>query len=207
MAEQEGLESLRNVMLQGKIAADVLSIMAQGRSLTDWHARHGFCAQCGNKTEMSDAGYRRHCPACKADHFPRTDPVVIMAVRHEGKILLGRQKAWDPGMYSALAGFMEPGETFEQAVAREVFEESGVRLGKVSYVASQPWPFPSSLMMGAVAEAASTELNVDEAELETARWFSFAEIRQMLEHKHPEGLTASNPYAIAHHVIEAALII
>jgi NAD+ diphosphatase len=207
VAEAPNLRSIRDLMRNGELPPDLLSIVAQGRSLSNWHARHGFCANCGAATEMSDAGYRRHCPSCKADHFPRTDPVVIMAVRHGEKILLARQKAWEPGMFSAVAGFMEPGETMEQAVAREVFEETGIVVGKVTYVASQPWPFASSLMIGAIAEAKDTKITMDEVELEHARWFSFAEVRQMLDHSHPEGLTASHPYAIAHHVIEAALVI
>jgi NAD+ diphosphatase len=207
ITQAEGLRSIRDLMRNGELPPDVLSIIAQGRSLTHWHARHGFCSNCGAKTEMADVGYRRHCPSCMADHFPRTDPVVIMAVRYGGKILLARQKAWDPGMFSAVAGFMEPGETIEQAVAREVFEETGIEVDKVTYIASQPWPFPSSLMIGAVAEAKDTKITMDEAELEQARWFSFAEVRQMLVREHAEGLTASHPYAIAHHVIEAALII
>ncbi len=206
VGEDSALKPLRDIMRNGELRPDLLSIMAQGRSLTHWHAKHGFCAVCGHKTEMSDAGYRRHCPSCKADHFPRTDPVVIMAVRHGQKILLARQKSWDTGMYSAVAGFMEPGETLEQAVAREVFEETGIVVGKVTYVASQPWPFPSSLMIGAIAEAQDTQINLDQVELEHARWFSFDEIKLMLQRKHPEGLSASHPYAIAHHVIEAALI-
>lgn len=207
IAEGENLRPIRDIMRNGELPPELLSIIAQGRSLTNWHARHGFCANCGAKTEMADAGYRRHCPSCKADHFPRTDPVVIMAVRHSGKILLARQKSWDPGMFSAVAGFMEPGETIEQAVAREVLEETGIEVSKVTYIASQPWPFASSLMIGAVAEAKETKITMDEVELEQARWFSFAEVRQMLVRQHPEGLTASHPYAIAHHVIEAALAI
>lgn len=206
IAPTDNLKPIRDIMRNGELPADLLSIIAQARSLTHWHARHGFCAVCGAKTEMSDAGYRRHCPSCKSDHFPRTDPVVIMAVRHGHKILLARQKAWEAGMYSAVAGFMEPGETLEQAVAREVFEETGLIVDKVTYVASQPWPFPSSLMIGAIAEAQDTTINVDEVELEHARWFSFDEVRQMLTRTHPDGLSASHPYAIAHHVIEAALI-
>lgn len=207
VTEGTTLRPIRDLMRNGELPPGLLSIIAQGRSLTYWHARHGFCANCGAKTEMADAGYRRHCPSCKADHFPRTDPVVIMAVRHAGKILLARQKSWEPGMFSAVAGFMEPGETIEQAVAREVFEETGIVVGKVTYIASQPWPFASSLMIGAVAEANESKITMDEAELEQARWFSFAEVRQMLAHNHAEGLTASHPYAIAHHVIEAALAI
>ncbi|WP_196503740.1 NAD(+) diphosphatase [Aestuariivirga litoralis] len=201
----EPLTALRPLMLSNMLSREELSIVAQARSLVHWHERHGFCANCGHATQMSDAGYRRHCPSCKTDHFPRTDPVVIMAVRHGDNILLGRQKAWAPGMYSCVAGFMEPGETLEQAVAREVFEETGVVVGKVTYVASQPWPFPSSLMIGCIAETDQAEIIVDEKELENARWFSRAEVGLMLEQKHPEKLTASMPHAIAHHVMSIAL--
>ncbi len=201
----DALSPLRPLISSGALSAEELTILAQARSLIHWHERHGFCANCGVKTEMQDAGYRRHCQACGADHFPRTDPVVIMAVRHEGKILLGRQKAWAEGMFSALAGFMEPGETIEQAVAREVAEEAGIKVGKISYITSQPWPFPANLMIGCVADATTTDIKVDEKELEQARWFSSAEIKLMLNRKHPENLYASNPYAIAHAVIKAAL--
>jgi NAD+ diphosphatase len=205
-AKTEGeMQPLRPLMMSHVVTQEKLSIMAQARSLLHWHERHGFCAVCGHKTEMADAGYRRHCPSCMSDHFPRTDPVVIMAVRHSGKLLLGRQKSWAPGMYSAIAGFMEPGETMEQAVAREVKEETGIVVGKVHYIATQPWPFPASLMIGCVAEAASEAISLDDQELEAARWFDFADVRLMLEHKHPSGLHASHPWAIAHTVITAAV--
>ncbi|WP_341705488.1 NAD(+) diphosphatase [Ferrovibrio sp.] len=164
------------------------AILAQARSLVDWHQRHGFCAQCGSPTAMTEGGYSRRCEseACKAQHFPRTDPVVIMlAVRRDAQtgqdmVLLGRQAHFPPGMYSALAGFMEPGETMEEAVRREIMEEAGVATGAVRYIASQPWPFPASLMLGCVAEAADAAITVDKAELEEARWFSRDEIAQML---------------------------
>ncbi len=199
------MSPIRPLITESDISPDHLSIVAQARSMLHWHAKHGFCANCGAKTAMADAGYRRHCAVCAIDHFPRTDPVAIMAVRHGDKILLGRQKAWAPGMFSALAGFMEPGETIEQCVAREVFEEAGISVGKITYVTSQPWPFPANLMIGCIAEATSTEIKVDEKELEVARWFSRDEINLMLQRKHPENLYASNPYAIAHAVIMAAL--
>ena len=205
-ANAEGeMQPLRPLMMAHIVTREKLSIIAQARSLLHWHEKHGHCANCGAQTQMADAGYRRICAACKTEHFPRTDPVVIMAVRHNDKILLGRQKAWTAGQYSAIAGFMEPGETMEQAVAREVLEETGIKVGKVNYVASQPWPFPSSLMIGCVAEAENTTIILDEKELEAARWFDFADVRLMLEHKHPSGLHASHPWAIAHTVIEAAL--
>ena len=203
---ENAMSPIRPLITESDVLPEHLSIVAHARSMLHWHSKHGFCANCGAKTTMADAGYRRHCAVCKIDHFPRTDPVAIMAVRHGDKILLGRQKAWAPGMFSALAGFMEPGETIEQCVAREVFEESGIRVGKITYVTSQPWPFPTNLMIGCIAEATSTEIKVDEKELELARWFSHDEINLMLQHKHPENLYASNPYAIAHAVINAALV-
>jgi NAD+ diphosphatase len=199
------MQALRPLMMGHTLPRETLSILAQARSLVHWHEKHGFCAACGQKTEMSDAGYRRHCASCKTDHFPRTDPVVIMAVRRGQHILLGRQKSWAAGMYSAIAGFMEPGETIEQAVAREVREETGIIAENVSYVASQPWPFPSSLMIGCIAHARSETISLVDQELENARWFGFDEVRLMLAGKHPEGLHASHPWAIAHSVISAAL--
>jgi len=156
-----------------QLAPPEAAILAQARSLTDWHQRHGFCAKCGAPTEMREAGYSRHClnPACNAQHFPRTDPVVIMLAVDGPNILLGRQRQFLPGVYSALAGFMEPGESIEEAVRRELHEEAGIRTGAVRYIASQPWPFPSSLMIGCVAETLDANLSVDMNELEDARWF------------------------------------
>lgn len=196
---------LRRLMLEGRIAAGELSILAQARALLHWHRSHGFCAACGTASVMVDGGYRRSCPSCGVDHFPRTDPVVIIAVRRQGQVLLGRQASWPAGMYSTLAGFMEPGETIEDAARREVAEESGIRVGAISYVASQPWPFPASLMIGLVGEAESAAITVDPKELETARWFGPDEVRLMLDGRHPDGLTASRPQAIAHQLIRAAL--
>lgn len=198
------LSPLRGLMLEGRVSDGELSILAQARSLVHWHERHGFCANCGAATEFADAGYRRICPACKAEHFPRTDPVVIIAVRDGGNILLGRQAAWAAGMYSALAGFVEPGETIEQAARREVYEEAGIRVGAISYIASQPWPFPSSLMIGLVGEAETRDVVVDTKEIEDARWFGRDEVAQMLSRSHPEGLHASHPYAIAHTLLKTA---
>ena len=203
--DDDTLLPLRGVMMEGRVSPAVLARLAQARSLLHWHETHGFCAACGARSEMADLGYRRHCPACGRDHFPRTDPVVIMAVKHQDKLLLGRQSSWAPGMYSALAGFVEPGETLEDAVAREVKEEAGVAVSKVRYVASQPWPFPSSLMIGMIAEAQSDAITIDGTELEEARWFGKDELKLMLRRKHPDGLFASHPYAIAHHLARAAL--
>jgi NAD+ diphosphatase len=197
--------ALRPILLGGLLPEVELSRFAQARSLVHWHERHGFCANCGAPTTMQDAGYRRQCPACKAEHFPRTDPVVIMVAMHGGAILLGRQAAWPEGMYSALAGFMEPGETIEQAVIRETWEEAGVRVRDVRYIASQPWPFPASLMIGVHAVAEERSLHVDGNELQDARWFERDEINLMLNRKHPGNLYAANPYAIAHHLIGQAI--
>ena len=203
--ESDALVPVRSLMMEGTLDGATLSIVAQAKSLLHWHDTHCFCARCGAATAMADLGYRRHCEGCGADHFPRTDPVVIMAVRCGSKLLLGRQKSWSPGMYSALAGFMEPGETMEAAVAREVLEEAGVVVTSVRYVTTQPWPFPSSLMIGVIAEALSEALTIDENELETARWFGLDELQLMLADKHPEGLTASHPYAIAHAIVKQAV--
>jgi NAD+ diphosphatase len=204
VAEQDELVGLRSIFVEGILPKPIVDLLAQARSLVHWHERHGFCANCGSATEMQDAGYRRVCAACKAEHFPRTDPVVIMAIKHGDDFLLGRQAAWPVGMYSTLAGFMEPGETIEQAVQREVLEETDIRVGKVSYLASQPWPFPSSIMIGAEGEALSRDITIDPSELEEARWVSRDELQQMLHGKHPEGHFASRPQAIAHYILRAA---
>ena len=151
-------------------------LFAAALSLSRWHGRHRFCASCGHSTDIVRGGWSRRCPACSAEHFPRVDPVVIMLAEHEDRLLLGRQPQYPPGRYSALAGFVEVGENLEAAVARELFEEAGIRVRGVRYVASQPWPFPSSLMFGCHAEAKSDALKIDHAELEDARWFTRAEV-------------------------------
>ena len=151
-------------------------LFAAALSLSRWHGRHRFCASCGHSTDIVRGGWSRRCPACSAEHFPRVDPVVIMLAEHEDRLLLGRQPQYPAGRYSALAGFVEVGENLEAAVARELFEEAGIRVRGVRYVASQPWPFPSSLMFGCHAEAKSDALKIDHAELEDARWFTRAEV-------------------------------
>jgi NAD+ diphosphatase len=158
-------------------AADA-PLFAAAMSLARWHVRHRFCANCGHATEVERGGWSRRCPRCSAEHFPRVDPVVIMLVEHDGRLLLGRQPHYPQARYSALAGFVEVGESIEDAVAREVKEEAGIDIANVRYVASQPWPFPSSLMIGCHAEALSDELTIDTTELEDARWFTRAEIAQ-----------------------------
>ena len=143
--------------------------LAQARSLVDWHLRYGFCAVCGGRTQSAEGGYVRRCGSCEAEHFPRTDPVVIMLVVAGEDCLLGRQAHFPEGVYSALAGFIEPGETIEEAVRREVMEEAGIEVAEVRYHSSQPWPFPSSLMIGCIAEAASRQISLDQLELEGRR--------------------------------------
>ena len=197
------LSDLRTLANTGAVSVEHLGALAQGRSLANWHGRHGFCANCGAPTTITNGGYRRDCPACGTQHFPRTDPVVIMLAIHEDRALLGRQKQFPPGMYSCLAGFLEPGETIEAAVRRETLEESGIHIGRVRYHASQPWPFPASLMIGCHAEAISSEIHRDEAELEDCRWFPRDEVKAMLAGTHAGGLKASAPVAIAHHLAAA----
>jgi NAD+ diphosphatase len=167
----------------------------------NWHQRHGYCANCGTRTAMKEGGWKRDCPNCKAEHFPRTDPVVIMLVTSGDKCLLGRQRHFPPGMWSCLAGFVEAAETIEDAVRREVLEESGIRCTDVSYYMTQPWPYPSSLMIGCAARATNEDLVVDRTELEDARWFDRAEAALMLKREHPDGLTGPHPFAIAHHLV------
>src|SRR5215471_18188194 len=183
------------------------AILAEARSLIDWHARHRFCAQCGLPSVVAAGGWTRHCPSCKAHHFPRVDPVVIMLAVHGERALLGRGRRRPGARFSCLAGFMEPGETLEDAVRREVCEESGIRCGRVRYLASQPWPFPSTLMMGFLAEALSEEITVDPEELVEARWFDRDQIRDMVARaatSDPDPATTvpslPGPVAIAHQI-------
>ncbi|HEY2773839.1 MAG TPA: NAD(+) diphosphatase [Candidatus Binatia bacterium] len=163
----------------GQLASADSAIVAQARSLVDWHATHPFCARCGAATTVAQGGAMRVCDRCRAEHFPRVNPVVIMLVVRGDHCLLGRQAAWPRGMYSTLAGFVETGETIEEAVRREVREESGIEVGSVRYHSSQPWPFPSSLMIGCVAEATSEDVRIDSHEIEDARWFSRATIERV----------------------------
>jgi NAD+ diphosphatase len=197
------ITDLRSIAVQGLVDAQHLPPLAEAKALLGWHARHRFCPNCGTETHVVQAGWRRDCPSCGAEHFPRTDPVAIMLVIAGDRALLGRSRRFAPTMWSCLAGFIEPGETVEEGVRREVFEEAGVRCGSVKYFASQPWPFPSSIMIGCHAEALSETLVVDRDELEDARWFSRDELAAMLKRQHPEGLTTPPPIAIAHHIIRS----
>jgi NAD+ diphosphatase len=179
------------------------ALYAAARSLVDWHSRHGFCAVCATPTAIFRAGWGRSCPNCHAEHFPRVDPVVIMLAERGDKVLLGRQPPWPPGRYSALAGFLEVGESIEEAVRREIFEEAGVRVGAVRYVASQPWPFPSSLMIACIGEAEDDAITIDVHELEDARWFSRDDVRRALAGDPDAPFGAPPPYAIAHTLLTA----
>jgi NAD+ diphosphatase len=197
------ITDLRSIAVQGLVEAQHLPPLAEAKALLGWHARHSHCPNCGAKTEVVQAGWRRDCPACKAEHFPRTDPVVIMLPIAGERCVLGRSPRFAPTMWSCLAGFAEPGESIEEAVRREVLEEVGIAIGRVKYFASQPWPFPSSIMIGCHAEALSDTVVVDREELEDARWFERDELAAMLRREHAGGLTTPPPVAIAHHVIRS----
>ncbi len=186
----------------GVMPAPDAAIAAQWRAYVDWHARHRHCAVCGGTTRSVPGGGHRICAECQVEHFPRTDPVAIAAVVRGDRCLLGRGPGWPQTMFSALAGFVEPGETLEEAVRREVLEESGIAVGAVRYVASQPWTFPSSLMIGCLAEAESVAISIDRAEIEEARWFSRDVLRAALEGRTKEVMVPP-PMAIAHHLIRA----
>ena len=194
---------LRTLAVQGLLTPPVLGVVGEGKALLHWHRRHRFCAHCGALTTLSSAGWRRDCAQCGAQHFPRTDPVAIMLAVRGDYCLLGRQARFVPGVVSCLAGFIEPGETLEDAVRRELFEEAGIECEAVRYLASQPWAFPSSLMIGCIAESITDELVIDTEELEYARWFSRDEARAILAGTHPEGFTCPPPIAIAHHLLRA----
>jgi len=171
-------------------------------SLANWHRRHGHCSVCGTPTEPNRGGWSRACPNCGAEHYPRSDPVVIMLAEHDGKLLLGRQPQYPSGRYSALAGFVEPGESIEDAVARELKEEAGITVFDVRYWCSQPWPFPSSLMIGAHAAATSSELTIDHNELDDARWFSRDEVLAALAGDTSATFQAPPKWAIARTLLE-----
>lgn len=185
-----------------------LATYGGARSLVDWHARHRFCARCGSATKLAKGGWQRNCTdaVCGGEHYPRVDPVTIMLVEHDGNLLLGRQPRFPPKRFSALAGFLEPGESMEEAVAREIFEEAGVRARNVTYVASQPWPFPSSLMIGCHSYTDDPALTIDTNELEEARWFTRAEVADAMaaltEGREDGAFIAPPPFAVAHHLLK-----
>jgi NAD+ diphosphatase len=197
------ITDLRSIAVQGLVEPDHLPPIAEAKAVLHWHARHRFCSNCGALSAPVHAGWRRDCPQCKAEHFPRTDPVAIMLAIDGERCLLGRSPRFVPNMWSCLAGFVEPGESIEDAVRRETLEEAGIHCGRVKYFASQAWPFPTSLMIGCHAEATSRNIVVDRTELEDARWFTKAEVESMLMRRHADGLSTPPPVAIAHHIIRA----
>lgn len=176
-------------------------LAASAKAVMGWHDTHRFCARCGEPSVIAQAGWQRDCTACGAHHFPRTDPVVIMLITHEDRVLLGRSPAWPEGMYSLLAGFIEPGEVIEAAVRREVFEEAGIRVGRVDYLASQPWPFPASLMMGCRGEALDTDITLDPMELESALWVSKARLARIFAGQDDQ-IRPAREGAIAHFLLK-----
>ncbi len=195
------ITDLRTIAVQGLVPAEELAPIAEAKAMLHWHSRHTRCSVCGAHTQAVSAGWKRQCPECKAEHFPRTDPVVIMLAIAGDKCLLGRQARFVANSWSCLAGFIEPGESIEEAARRETLEEAGIKCGRVRYFRSQPWPFPSSLMIGCHAEAMSDTIVVDTNELEDARWFWRDEAANMLARTHPGGLITPPPVAIAHHII------
>ena len=180
-----------------RMAPEDAAIWGAARSLIEWHSRHGFCGHCGVRTKSFRGGWGRRCTGCGLEHFPRVDPVVIMLAEYDGKVLLGRQPQYPPGRYSALAGFVEPGESLEEAVAREIREEAGLEVANVRYVASQPWPFPGQLMIACVAEAASADVTLDRNELEDAIWVDRAGVAAALAGEADAPFLAPPPFAIA----------
>ncbi|CUH75264.1 NAD(+) diphosphatase [Tropicibacter naphthalenivorans] len=187
-------------MIMTRLTARDAELAAVAKGIFGWHATHGFCAKCGAASEVHQAGWERICPDCGAHHFPRTDPVVIMLITHGNRCLIGRSPGWPEGMYSCLAGFVEPGETIEAAVRREVFEEAGIKVGAVRYLASQPWVFPSSLMFGCHGEALSDAIQIDPNELEDAIWVTREEVADAYAGNRP-GLLPARKGAIAHFLL------
>ncbi|MBS9476736.1 NAD(+) diphosphatase [Ancylobacter radicis] len=205
LTEREDLliTDLRRIAVEGLVSPEQLGELACAKSMLAWHDRRTYCSNCAQPLTAVEGGWRRECAHCGAQHFPRTDPVVIMLVVDGDECLLGRSARFAPGMWSCLAGFVEPGETFEQAVQRETLEEAGILTRAVRYLASQPWPFPMSVMIGMHAQAITREITIDPNELEAARWFHRDEAALLLTRTHPDGLTAPPAMAIAHHLIRA----
>ena len=189
---------LRGVM--ARLTPREAELAATAKAVLHWHRSHAFCSACGASTTMRMAGWQRGCTACGVSHFPRTDPVVIMLVTRGNQVLLGRSAAWPAGMYSLLAGFLEPGETIEAAVRREVAEETGIQIAQVRYLASQPWPFPASLMIGCAADAVSSDITIDPEELEAALWISREDMVSVMAGEHPV-IKGSRKGSIAHFLL------
>jgi NAD+ diphosphatase len=193
-------KDLRTIAMQ--VPGPDAAILATAKAMFEWRRRHMHCAACGQPSQARDGGWKRQCPACETEHFPRTDPVVIMLPYHGERCMLGRQERWPAGMFSALAGFVEPGESIEEACARELAEEAGLRARKVRYHSTQPWPYPSSLMIGLIAEVEDDEGTPDQTELSEVRWFTRAEARQLLAGELADA-SAPGALAIAHQLIKA----
>jgi len=187
--------------LMTRLSRHDAELAATAKAILGWHHSHAFCARCGKPSDVSHGGWQRTCPACGTHHFPRTDPVVIMLITHEDSVLMGRSPGWPRGMFSLLAGFVEPGETLEAAVRREVFEEAGVPVGEVQYLASQPWPFPASLMFGCAGEALARDITIDPVEIEAAMWVSREEMTDVFAGRHPV-IKPARKGAIAHFLLE-----
>ncbi len=202
LGDGDHFEDCRNAA--ASLAVEDTGVVAQARSQLAWHKSHQFCSACGARSEPRRGGHLRRCPACRAEHFPRTDPVAIMLIHDGDRCLLGqpRGRLVRTGMYSALAGFIDHGESIEEAVRREVMEEAGIRVGAVRYHSSQPWPFPSSLMIGCHGVAETRDITIDPGEMNDVRWVSRADVRAALEQRNPE-LKVPGPIAIAHHLIQA----
>ena len=199
------IDARAHFQLLSLVAGAEAPTFAAALSLANWHRRHGHCSVCGQNTNPNRGGWSRMCGSCGAEHYPRVDPVVIMLAEHEGRLLLGRQPHYPPGRYSALAGFVEPGESIEVAVARELKEEAGISVRNVRYIASQPWPFPSSLMIGAHAEAVDDALTIDTNELDHARWFTPQEVEDAVAGDPVATFQAPPRWAIARTLLEAWL--
>jgi NAD+ diphosphatase len=182
------------------LSARTAELVATAKAVSAWHETHGYCARCGTQSQITMAGWQRDCPACGAHHFPRTDPVVIMLITRGNSVLMGRSPGWPEGMYSLLAGFVEPGETIEAAVRRETFEEAGIEVGQVDYLASQPWPFPASLMLGCHGHATSDAIKIDPAEIEDALWVSREEMMETFAGNNPK-MKPAREGAIAHFIL------
>jgi len=197
------LVDLRTLAMQGALSPADLSLAGMGRALSAWHASSRCCGRCGAMTRVRDGGWRRSCWSCAQELYPRTDPAVIVLITDGERCLLGHHKRYAHKFYSTLAGFVEPGEDFEGCVRREMREETGITIGDVTYMASQPWPFPHLIMIGCWAQALTTDVTLEENELHDARWFTRAEVRQMMAGEHPEEIGVPGPHSIAHALIKS----
>jgi len=198
VADEDAFQNLRGIA--NHLSPEDLALVGRAKSLLDWHIDHRFCAKCGQVSQPALGGIKRECPSCKAEHFPRVNPVVIMLILSGDKVLLGRGPGWPEGAMSALAGFISPGETLEEAVARETFEEVGIRVKNARYIFSQPWPWPSQLMMGVICDAEGEDILLNKAELEEAKWFTQDEVRAVYD-KSGEAFMRLPRFTIAHHLL------